>query len=150
MNFFDNHNSLTWNYKYFNVISFDDTVRLCPKNSNLILFENSVDPDQLATIVFQSCIKMLITGMLKDGVYSKSCLKRPLKRRPKLVFKTYYRLMQVKSIATCLSLRPSFCLFLSGGLKTEFTAVYKIFSMTMVKRFLVTNTKELMLNLRLE
>ena len=30
---------------------------------------------------------------------SKICLKRPLKRRPKMVFKTYYCLMKVKSIA---------------------------------------------------
>ena len=55
------------------------------------------------------------------------------KRRPKLVFKTNYRLMQVKSIADCskgsilqyfwpslsyhLPLRPLFCLFLSGHLR---------------------------------
>ena len=52
---------------------------------------------------------------------------------PKLVFKTNYRLMQVKSIAECtkgsilqyfrhslsyhLSLRPLFCLFFSGHLR---------------------------------
>ena len=55
------------------------------------------------------------------------------KRRPKLVFKTDYRLMQVKNIAECskgsilqyfrpslsyqLSLSTSFCLFLSGRLR---------------------------------
>ena len=55
------------------------------------------------------------------------------KRRPKLVFKTNYRLMQVKSIAECsrgtiqqyfrpslsyhLSLTPLFCLLLSGLLR---------------------------------
>ena len=55
------------------------------------------------------------------------------KRRPKLVFKTNYRLMQVKSIAECspcnilqyvlpsfsyhLSLRSMFCLFLSGHVR---------------------------------
>ena len=33
--------------------------------------------------------------------YSKTCLKRPLKRRAKFVFKTDYHLMQVKSIAEC-------------------------------------------------
>ena len=32
-------------------------------------------------------------------MYSKSCLKRPLKEDQKLVFKTDYHLMQVKSIA---------------------------------------------------
>ena len=31
--------------------------------------------------------------------YSKTCLKQPLKKDQKLVFKTDYRLMQVKSIA---------------------------------------------------
>ena len=65
--------------------------------------------------------------------YSKTCLKRPLKKDQKLVFKTDYHLMQDKSIAECsmgsilqyfwpslsyhLSLRPSFCLFLSGCLR---------------------------------
>ena len=55
------------------------------------------------------------------------------KRRPKLVFKTYYRLMQVKRFAECskgsilqyfrpslsyhLSLRSLICLFLSGRLR---------------------------------
>ena len=33
--------------------------------------------------------------------YSKTCFKQPLKKRTKLVFKTNYRLMQVKSIAEC-------------------------------------------------
>ena len=33
--------------------------------------------------------------------YSKTCLKRLLKKDRKLVFKTDYRLMQVKSIAEC-------------------------------------------------
>ena len=65
-------------------------------------------------------------------LYSKTCLVRPLSKRPKFVFKTNYRLMQVKSIAECskrsilqyfwpslsyhLSLRSLFCLFLSGCL----------------------------------
>ena len=31
--------------------------------------------------------------------YSKTCVKRPLSKRQKIVFKTDYRLMQVKSIA---------------------------------------------------
>ena len=35
-------------------------------------------------------------------IYSKTCLKQPLKKKDqKLVFKTKYRLMQVKSIAEC-------------------------------------------------
>ena len=42
------------------------------------------------------------------------------KRRPKLFFKTDYRLIQVKSIAVLsynLSIRPLFCLVLSGRLR---------------------------------
>ena len=66
------------------------------------------------------------------GEYSKHCLKRPLSKRPIWGFKTNYRLMQVKSIAECskgsilqyfrptlsyhMTLRPLFCLFLSGRL----------------------------------
>ena len=65
--------------------------------------------------------------------YSKTCLKRPLSKDQKLVFKTNYRLMQDKSIAVWskgsilqyfwpslgyrLSLRSLFCLFLSGRLR---------------------------------
>ena len=70
--------------------------------------------------------------VFKVGFY-KTCLKRPLKKRSKIGFKTDYRLMQVKSIAECsngsilhhfrlllcnhLSLRSLFCLFLSGCLR---------------------------------
>ena len=58
--------------------------------------------------------------------YSKTCVKWPLSKRPKVVFKNKYRLMQVRSTAECilqyfrpslryhLSLRSVFCLFLSG------------------------------------
>ena len=63
----------------------------------------------------------------------KTCLKRPLLERAKLVFNTNYGLMQVKSVAECskgsnlqyfqlslsyhLSLRSLFCLFVSGRLR---------------------------------
>ena len=65
-------------------------------------------------------------------IYSKTCVKWPLSKRPKIDFKTNHRLMQVKNIAECskgsflqyfrpslsyhLSLRSLFCLFLSGRL----------------------------------
>ena len=68
--------------------------------------------------------------------HSKTCLKRPLKRRPKLVLKTDICLMLVKSIAECstgsilqcfwhalschLSLRPFLSIF-EWQLKTGFT-----------------------------
>ena len=66
-------------------------------------------------------------------IYSKTCLKPPLSKRLKLVFKTNYRLIQVKRIAECskgtilqyfrpslsyhLPLRSLLCLFLSGRLR---------------------------------
>ena len=47
----------------------------------------------------------LITGKyqarLNELNYSKTCLKWPLKKDQKFVFKTNYRLMQAKSIAEC-------------------------------------------------
>ena len=65
-----------------------------------------------------------------DTINSKTCVKWSFQKDQKMVFKTNYRLMQVKSIAECslwsilqyfrpslsyhLSLRPLFCLFLSG------------------------------------
>ena len=76
---------------------------------------------------------------LDNWYYSKTCLKRPLKNS-KLVFKTEYRLKQVKSIAECskrsilqyfrpslsyiLSLTPLFCLFFEGPLKTGFYCIH--------------------------
>ena len=63
--------------------------------------------------------------------HSKTCLKRPLSKRVQLVFKTNYRLMQVKSIAAFfrpslsyhMPLRSLFCLFLSGR-KDRFYCIY--------------------------
>ena len=61
--------------------------------------------------------------------YSKTCLKRPLKKKIKNGFQERFSLMQIKSIAECskgsilqyvsysLSLRPLFCLFLSDRLR---------------------------------
>ena len=42
------------------------------------------------------CVKQVDLSM-----YSKTCVKRPLSKRQKIGFNTYYRLMQVKSIAEC-------------------------------------------------
>ena len=88
----------------------------------------------------RSLFCLVLSGCLRQVLlYSYSqCTVKPVlsghsKRRPKLVLKTDYRLMQVKSIAECskgsilqyfrpslsyhLSLRSSFCLFLSGRLR---------------------------------
>ena len=75
--------------------------------------------------------------------YSKTCVKQPPSKRPKLVFKTNYRLMQVKSIAECskgsilqyfqpslsyhLSVRSLFCLFLSGRFTLVLLSLIKSF-----------------------
>ena len=76
--------------------------------------------------------KVIVTSHQKGlqpnySYYSKTCVKRPLSKRPNMVFKTDYRLMQVKSIVECskmiilqyfrallsylLSLRPLFVNF---------------------------------------
>ena len=70
-------------------------------------------------------------------LHSKTCVKRPLSKRPKLVFNTNYLFMQVKSIAECsngsilqyfrpllsyhLSFRSLFCLFSKWSCYTGFT-----------------------------
>ena len=75
-------------------------------------------------IVVWDCI--MILPVIK--YYSKTCLKWPLSKKPKMVFNANYRLMKVKSIAECspwsilhylrpslshhLSLRSLFCIFL--------------------------------------
>ena len=55
---------------------------------------------------FDDCLKFLQNNS-KYIRYSKACLKGPLKRNQKLVFKNDYRLMQVKSIAECS--KRAFC-----------------------------------------
>ena len=66
----------------------------------------------------------LQSGLLLVLDYSKTCVKMPLSKKQKMVFKTYYRLMQVKSNTECskgfrpslsyhLSLKALFSLFLS-------------------------------------
>ena len=80
--------------------------------------------------------------------YSKTCVKGHFQKDHKLVFKTNYGLMQVKSIAECskgsilqyfqpslsyhLSLRSLFCLFLSG----HFTQVllYRYYKGTILQK----------------
>ena len=73
----------------------------------------------------------MVWFMREKSNYSKTCVKQPLSKRPKMFFKTDYPLMQVKSFAKCskrsilqhfqpslnyhLSLRHLFCLFLSGS-----------------------------------
>ena len=56
---------------------------------------------------FNFCIKYILTVTYNTKEqfilfgYRKTCVKLPLSKRPKLVFKTNYRLMQVKNIAEC-------------------------------------------------
>ena len=85
------------------------------------------------------CFYYVLGGLF----YSKSLNTSHLKADQKFVFKTDYRLMQVKSIAECssilqyfrpllsyhLSLRPLFCLFLSG----RFTQIL-LYSKTCLKQ----------------
>ena len=75
-----------------------------------------------------------------ESSYSRTCLKRPLSKRPKIGFNTNYYLMQVKSIAECSNgsilqyFRPSFsyyfplrsllCLLLSGRLRQVLLYTY--------------------------
>ena len=80
----------------------------------------------------------------KPVIYSKTCLKRPLKEDPqKRVFKTNTSLIHAKSIAECspflqyfqlslschLPLRPLYSLFLNGRLRHFFCAI-NIYSQT--------------------
>ena len=85
------------------------------------------------------------TSIPKKTQYTvKPVLSSHSKRRPKLVFKTEYCLMQVKSIALLehsailsnfiklpFSLRPSFCLFLSGRLRQVLLFNYKRYLLKM-------------------
>ena len=92
--------------------------------------------------------------ILAQYMYSKTCLKQPLKSRQKKVFKTDYRLMQAKSIAECsilqyfrpaLSYHPSLvCLFFECLLKTIFnvllwTIQILLYKYNILERVLVEN-----------
>ena len=112
-----------------------------PKDSHLIIFYfcsfcskrdlNSSSSDDCIMRDKKDCQKIL--GIKEFSSTVKPVLSGHSKRRPKLIFKTDYRLMQVKSIAECskgsilqyfrpslsyhLSLKSLFCLFLSGRLR---------------------------------
>ena len=76
-----------------------------------------------ANIVNMKNSRFIITCM-----YSKTCVKRTLSKRPQLVFNANYRLMQVKSIAEC-SKGHSAILF--TFIKLQF--VIKIFELSIFK-----------------
>ena len=90
--------------------------------------------DALSTVsIIALFVRAIILFQDVPRTYSKTCLKELLQKIQKLVFKTIYRLNQVKSIAEdskgsilqCFRpsisyhfpLRPLFCLFLSGRLR---------------------------------
>ena len=71
-------------------------------------WKNTVDPDQMAsseaiwsgsTVFSQKHKSRFNRTWFK--LYSKACLRQPLKKNDKTCFKTDYRLMQVKSITKC-------------------------------------------------
>ena len=66
----------------------------------------------------QRCMGYLYFGKEQVSDYSKTCLKRPLKKIPKLVFKTDYRLMQVKKY--CRMLQGEHSAILSTFIKVPF------------------------------
>ena len=82
------------------------------------------------------CVIVVFPDQTHFFVYSKACLKQPLKEDQKLFFKTKYRLMQVRSIAECSKrafcntfdlhkvICPLFCLVLSGCLSQVLLYMY--------------------------
>ena len=113
------------------------------KISYLIFFENwercvssaAVVIGALRVKIWSHIFFHVSWGWIWTCMYSKICLKQPLKKNTKiwLVHKTDYHFMQVRGIAECskgsilqcfqpslsyhLSLRPLFCLFLSDRLR---------------------------------
>ena len=103
------------------------------KLNDLPLFEETVHKRVVFNEVRLGAVFLLCFFKLLNILTVKPVLRGHSKRRTKLVFKTNYRLMQVKSIAECsngsilqyfgpslsyhLSLRSLFCLFLSGCLR---------------------------------
>ena len=91
----------------------------CRKSSNLVgLIKKYISPSLQIILIFLQHIIGNITAASTPSwcnvllercsqsvkimfEYRKSCLKRSLKKKTKLVFKTVYRLIQVKSIAEC-------------------------------------------------
>ena len=62
---------------------------------------NSADTDKPFYSLSGKRINRNLQLYFKQYRYSKTCVKQSITKRPKLVFKTNYRLMQVKSIAEC-------------------------------------------------
>ena len=120
---------------YVNFITASSLIATISTVIGACLFAASVSPNIRGT---NTMFIMMMIGRFFTGAacgssrskYGKTCVKRPLSKRSKIVFKTNYRLMQVKSIAECskgsiqqyfrpslsyhLSLKSSFSLFLRG------------------------------------
>ena len=87
-------------------------------NSNFVVFSDSRLSFKRMNLArncyFQIIIRansVVLPYFSKNLNYSKTCLKWPLKNKTKIVFKSDYRLMQVKSIAPSLQNAPlgAFC-----------------------------------------
>ena len=86
----------------------------------LIRIANNEGPDQTApsgavcsgSSLFAQPLLLIsnsnfISLRVKVFIYSKTCVKRPLSKRPKIGFQDQFHLMQVKSIAECF--KRTFC-----------------------------------------
>ena len=123
------------------------TVCLCPTKRTLGLYGLISLCGWLQNLeIFWPCkvsARYIVTyAAPNESITVKPVLSGHSKRMLKIVFKTYYRLMQVKSIAECskgsilqyfrpslsyhLSLRSLFCLFLSGPLRQVLLYLYSL------------------------
>ena len=69
------------------------------------------------------CPRACLCNMCKSYGYSKTCVKRPISKRPKIGFLDQYRLLHVKSITECCLFRPSFSYHLS--LRSLFLSIFE-------------------------
>ena len=76
-----------------NLLSYRDCIESYKNMDGGDFFQKSKHP-------LVSCFHEKTIGHITT--YSKTCVKRPLSKGPKMVFKTVYCLKQVKSIAECL------------------------------------------------
>ena len=100
---------------------------------------------QISYFCLFTCAIKLYNNLSGDLKYSKTCLKLPLKKRHKMVFKTDYHLMQVKGIAE--SSKRAFCnTFFLTFIKLRFvfkTFVLYIFDRPLKTGFTVILSREL-------
>ena len=94
------HSNPGGNINRVHIVAIDEGVEACLRWETLTSFPHiRILSNYIKIFYWLWCHTHASQGLKLKQAYSKTCVKQPLSKDHKLVFKTNYRLMQVKSIA---------------------------------------------------